>query len=354
MIPGQYKWRYLLQNLFMHLLLWLLIMGYLAWGVSAKTGINAIAEITLYLPGFFLIFYSLFYFFIPRYLVHLRITAFFAGLAVTFGLSLLYNFWAAPAVGMQFMLKYSVIIYFQVAGIAVILKLLLLGYQQKKLTNESEEGKALAELQLLKAQLHPHFLFNALNNLYSHTLEGSSKSPEIVMKLAELLQFMIYESESSKIPLVKEINLLKNYIALEKLCCDDRIDISFTTSGEIENYQIAPLLLLPFLENSFKHGTGINLEQCWMSMDVWMNGPELHFRLINGIEPGRPGEEGKNKGMGLKNVKKRLKILYRNKFSLVTERHEEVFVANLRVTLEPLEKQIVEKEYPEPVKTAVT
>jgi len=206
-----------------------------------------------------------------------------------------------------------------------------------------EQQSAVAELKLLKAQLHPHFLFNTLNNLYSHILEYSPKSPEIVLQLSTLLRFMIYESNIPKIPLAKEMELLQNYISLEQLRYGDRLDVSVNVSGEIEKYQIAPLLLLPFLENAFKHGTSKQIDQCWISLDLSMEGDMLCFKLINSIDPHSKEDLTNNKGIGLFNVIRRLQLLYKDKYQFDTVRLEEVFVVNLTLTLEKLEEQYVEK-----------
>jgi len=208
---------------------------------------------------------------------------------------------------------------------------------------EAEQQRTIAELKLLKAQLHPHFLFNTLNNLYSHTLEYSPRSPEIVLKLSALLRFMIYESNVPKIPLTKEMELLQNYTSLEQIRYGDRLDISINVSGDIEKYQIAPLLLLPLLENAFKHGTSQQIEQCWISLDLSMEGDILRFKLLNSIDPDYHEEITNNKGIGLNNVIQRLQLLYKDKYQFNTIRLEEVYVVNLNLNIEKLEEQYLGK-----------
>jgi len=237
----------------------------------------------------------------------------------------------------------NVLPFIHVGAVAVSIKLLKYWYFQRKQTIQAEQRKAVAELKLLKAQLHPHFLFNTLNNLYSHLLEYSPKSPEIVLQLSALLRFMIYESNIPKIPLTKEMELLQNYISLEQLRYGDRLEISLSVSGEIEKYQIAPLLLLPFLENAFKHGTSKQIDQCWINLDLSMEGDMLCFKLINSIDPHSKEDLTNNKGIGLVNVVQRLRLLYKDKYHFDTTRLEEVFVVNLKLTLEKLEEQYVEK-----------
>jgi LytS/YehU family sensor histidine kinase len=246
--------------------------------------------------------------------------------------------------GMSVTVGRNVLPFLHVAGIALSIKLLLYWYQQKKQTLEAERQKTVAELQLLKAQLHPHFLFNTLNNLYSHTLESSPRSPEIVLKLSELLRFMIYESNTPKIPLTREIQLLNSYITLEEMRYGDRLDMSVTISGEVDRYQIAPFLLLPFLENAFKHGTSKQLDQCWVSLDLAIEDSVMVFKLVNSLEPDRDEDQNKPGGLGLQNVHKRLGILYKDRYRLLTNRQEDVFIVDLEINLEELEEQYAEME----------
>ncbi|WP_439882751.1 sensor histidine kinase [Pontibacter sp. MBLB2868] len=245
--------------------------------------------------------------------------------------------------GATFSVGRNILPFIHVAAIATSIKLLKYWYIQRKQTLEAEQQRTVAELKLLKAQLHPHFLFNTLNNLYSHTLEFSPKSPDIVLKLSELLRFMIYESNSQRIALAKEIELLQHYISLEKLRYGDRLDLSVSITGDIEKFQIAPLLLLPFLENAFKHGTSKQIDQCWISFNLEMEDSSMYFKLINSIDP--EGEEELNVpgGLGLTNVMKRLEILYKGKYKLDTQKLEEVYVVNLGLELELLEEQYIDR-----------
>lgn len=243
---------------------------------------------------------------------------------------------------MTWVMGRNVLPFLHVAGFAISIRLFFFWYDQKQQTLEAEKQKSVAELQLLKAQLHPHFLFNTLNNLYSYTLEASPRSPEIVLKLSELLRFMIYESNTPKMPLKKEIQVLQNYISLEEMRYGDRLDVSVTIDGDVEKCQIAPFLLLPFLENAFKHGTSKQLDQCWIGLNISIQNTKMDFKLVNSIEPHTDEEQIKPGGLGLMNVKKRLELLYKDKHRLETKRLEEVFVVSLTITLEELEEKYEE------------
>lgn len=330
--------------LLIHLLFWVLVVIYLAWGFGQDVNPNASFINALYfLPGHIILVYSLLYFLVPRYLLQRKFWQFFLGFLIVLVICTSYTVLAQLSVnsigvlqGATIRIDRNVLLFVHIGAIATSIELLKHWYLQQKLTLEAEQQKTVAELNLLKAQLHPHFLFNTLNNLYSHTLEFSPKSPEIVLKLSGLLCFMIYENNSTKIPLVKEMELLKNYISLEQLRYGDRLEISVSVTGDIEKYQIAPMLLLPFLENAFKHGTSKQIDQCWISFNLSVENSIMSFKLINSIEPNLDGEVKKIGGLGFQNVIKRLQLLYKDNYLIETVKMEDVFVVDLELALETL------------------
>ncbi len=345
MILKRLNWLKIGKAVFLHLLFWALIVTWFAWGFGfhidpKKSFLNAL----FFLPGHFIMVYPLLYFLIPRYLLRHKYWQFFLGVLVLVVLAVWYT-----AIGQlkvsdmrdfkdaTFVVGRNVLPFVHVAGIAVSIKLLKYWYVQRKQTIEAEQQRTVAELKLLKAQLHPHFLFNTLNNLYSHTLEFSPKSPEIVLKLSGLLRFMIYESNAARIPLSKEIELLQDYISLEQLRYGERLEMSIGIHGDVDNYQIAPMLLLPFLENAFKHGTSRQIDQCWISFNIAVDHSRMSFKLVNSIDPLSEATDDRSGGIGLDNVTRRLKLLYKDKYDIETMKLEEVFVVNLQLTLEPLE-----------------
>ena len=126
---------------------------------------------------------------------------------------------------------------------------------------QAQQEKITAELQLLKAQVHPHFLFNTLNNIYSFSLDNSPKTPDMILKLSSLLSYMLYDCKAEEVRLEKEIEIMKNYIDLEKERYGNKIEISWSVEGDIKDKFISPLLMLPFLENAFKHGISEQIEK---------------------------------------------------------------------------------------------
>jgi sensor histidine kinase YesM len=346
----QKDWRSFLKTIILHFLFWVIVVTYFAWGFGFNENPKrSLLNASFYLPGFFVMVYSLLYLLVPKYLLRRKFFHFFTGLFIVLGVCFLYTIVAQLSLedlktfrGMTWSMGRNVLPFFHVGGIALSIKLFMYWYEQKQQTLQAERKKTEVELQLLKAQLHPHFLFNTLNNLYSHTLEASPKSPEIVMKLSELLRFMIYESNTPKIPLTREIQLLQSYITLEELRYGDRLDMSVSITGNVEKYQIAPFLLLPFLENAFKHGTSKQLDQCWISLNISMKDAVMYFKLVNSIESDE--EVNKPGGMGLQNVLKRLGLLYKSRHRIEAKKHEDVFVVNLEIELEELEEQYAEME----------
>ncbi len=195
---------------------------------------------------------------------------------------------------------------------------------------QAHKEKMTAELQLLKAQVHPHFLFNTLNNIYAYSLEGSSKTPGLVSKLSSLLSYMLHDCKTDEVLLVKEIDIMKNYVDLEKERYGNRIDISWNVKGDIRNKWVAPFLLLPFLENAFKHGTSEQLNRVWLTMNIEVNDNELRCKIMNSKNQ---LTKVNNNGIGIENVQKRLYILYPGKHELILSDEGEFFVVSLQLEL---------------------
>jgi hypothetical protein len=187
-----------------------------------------------------------------------------------------------------------------------------------------------AELQLLKAQVHPHFLFNTLNNIYSFSLEDSPKTPGMILKLSSLLSYMLYECKGDEVLLAKELEVMRNYIDLEKERYGNKIDISWNVEGDVKDKYLAPLLLLPFLENAFKHGTSEQLEKPWLSVDIGLKGYKLRCKIVNSKNDVVPVSEN---GIGIQNVKKRLQFLYPGKHELRLTDEGDFFIASLLIEL---------------------
>ena len=199
------------------------------------------------------------------------------------------------------------------------------------------ERMASAELQLLKAQVHPHFLFNTLNNIYAFTITKSPIAADLVDKLFGILHYMILEGQNMWVPLKKEIKLIQDYISLEKVRYGDRLNINVNIQGNAENKFIAPLLMIPFVENSFKHGSSKMLTHPKVELSIIIEGAQLIFILRNNKPNSHTQECQSNKGgIGLKNTAKRLQLLYPDKHNLKIESTDTSFSVYMNITLKEM------------------
>lgn len=200
-------------------------------------------------------------------------------------------------------------------------------YQQWKWLKTIESKKAKAELALLKSQINPHFFFNTLNNLYGLTVEKSDDAPNVILKLSDIMRYTIYMGKEDFVPLKEEIEYLKNYIELHKIRYHKSVDINFTHSDE-SDYLIAPLLFIIPLENAFKHGVERLTEDAYIHMNLKTEDGIIHFEIENNFET----QETKNTiGIGLDNLKQRLKLLYPNKHKTQIEVNEDIYKLSLKI-----------------------
>ena len=191
---------------------------------------------------------------------------------------------------------------------------------------------ATAELQLLKAQVHPHFLFNTLNNIYSFSLNRSPFAATLVLKLSATLRYMITECEAPLVPLEKELKMLNDYIGLESVRYGTRLNVEIKFEGDTHDKMIAPLLLIPLVENSFKHGTSQMLEQPWIKMIINIRENVLEFHLSNS-KPEEINAKDRNNGIGLRNVQKRIQLLYPSQHEFKIENEPNAFNVFILVPL---------------------
>lgn len=196
--------------------------------------------------------------------------------------------------------------------------------------------KLTAELNFLKTQLNPHFLFNVLNMAYSSaSRKGDTQTADIIEKLSVLMRYMIYESNAEKVDVEREIVFIRHYINLQKMrfSSDIPVTVTFAVEGHYTGYQIAPLILIPFIENAFKYG--IKLEQkSDISLKMIFQNGEMVFTARNTLFKNSQAVNGNKSGIGIKNTKKRLAILYPNRHQLNIIRHEKEFVVSLFLDLD--------------------
>ena len=303
----------------------------------------ALFDTLSFLPAQMLLSYTFMYLLIPRFLLKARYGYFLGALVLAIlGMASISALVSLNIVGPYRQMSSLGAFYYAlmgglrggltITGFAGAIKLTKYWYTKERQNQKLESEKLRAELQLLKSQVHPHFLFNTLNNLYSLTLEQSGKAPEVVVRLSGLLRFMLYECNAPTVSLEQEIRFVKDYIELEKLRYGDRLDLSLCIEGNPHGKQIAPLLLIPFLENSFKHGASENLDQAWISIELIVQEDKLKFKVLNAVNE-VAAERSQMHGIGLQNVQKRLQLLYPGQHKLKVLQEHEIFIVTLTLHL---------------------
>jgi two-component system LytT family sensor kinase len=214
-----------------------------------------------------------------------------------------------------------------VISAAIVIKLLK---NRHELTRQNEEllhEKKAAELNFLKAQMHPHFLFNTLNTLYSETIQDSGKAQAVVLHLSNLLRFILDECNKSRIPLGYEVKVIRDFIALEQLRHGERLAVTLHVSDVDVTRLISPLVLLPFVENSFKHSLNTVRGPIHIDIQIGMQGDRLHLQVVNDCAPGK-NMNGQSHGKGIPNVKRQLELLYAGEYELaMTDKKDQYHVS---------------------------
>ncbi len=221
---------------------------------------------------------------------------------------------------------------FTIACSALMLKFGKHWYHKEHRNLQLQKENAQSQLRLLTAQVHPHFLFNTLNNIYSQTQIESPKGSKMIMGLSDILRYILYEGQKPMVQLKQELQLIIEYVNLEKLRYGNKLVVNVLIPSTPNNLYVAPLLLLPFVENCFKHGTSNVLENPWINLTIALKDTTLVMKLMNGKVAAKEIEQ-KRSGIGINNVRQRLNLLYKDKYDLQICEEEEVFVVDLRVEL---------------------
>jgi two-component system, LytTR family, sensor kinase len=204
------------------------------------------------------------------------------------------------------------------SGAAIVIKQFRLQLADKEKEKNLIRDKLETELKFLRNQTNPHFLFNTLNNIYALARKKSDETADVVMKLSKLLRFMLYETRNEQIRISDEIKVLDDYIELEKLRYNDRLTISFIREIDNESEQIAPLLLIPFVENAFKHGASESRFESFINLEMTLRDGILEFNIENTKE--QNGKKQNDENIGLTNVRRQLELLYKeHEVSIICE-----------------------------------
>lgn len=218
---------------------------------------------------------------------------------------------------------------------AVTIKLLRMHYKSLEFEQELIREKLQSELNFLRAQTNPHFLFNTLNNLYVLARKKSDKTADAIMMLSKIMRFVLYECRAPRIAIGDEAKVIQDYIELEKLRYNKRLSVDYQENIDNSLTSIAPLLLLPFVENSFKHGAGGTTGDVDIHIHLSLNRQELSFSVRNTVDSDfeMPANGNNGSGIGLKNVHRQLDLLYPGQYQLFTGRENGFFKADLRIRL---------------------
>tara|TARA_R110002051_G_scaffold324970_1_gene424907 strand:- start:95653 stop:96777 length:1125 start_codon:yes stop_codon:yes gene_type:complete len=202
-------------------------------------------------------------------------------------------------------------------------------FEQWKWLQNLKAEKSNAELSLLRAQINPHFFFNTLNNLYALTVKNSKQAPEIILKLSDMMRYTIYEGEKETVRIADEIEYLSNYIELHKIRYKKSVDISFYYDSIDPHLPIPPLLFIILLENAFKHGVETLAEKAFIHIKLSDDKDSIYFTIENNFDP---NEINESPGIGLKNLKRRLSLLYKNQHELIVSTSNNHYKTTLKIS----------------------
>lgn len=282
------------------------------------------------------------YFFLPRFFYKSKIWLFLVGVAVVLTLVICFEelvlerlFFAGTRRGDTFGgIVYTLVDILPAIGILSGAKFAWDAFRKQRKIDAMQVAVNQSELQFLKSQINPHFLFNNLNNLYSYALEKDPKTPDVILELSGVLRYMLYETQGEFVTLSKEIEQLENFVRLNEMQIEERGKVNFSKDNVSSNHHIAPLILMVFVENAFKHSTASQGEGILIDIDVRVNASgQLEFKCSNTFEA-MANNKSLSKGIGLKNVKKRLELIYPNKHQLKIKEIGERYSVDLILDLQ--------------------
>lgn len=224
------------------------------------------------------------------------------------------------------------VIFSAVVLLSTVMESVQLHRHREQAANKAEREKLAAELKFLKSQINPHFLFNVLNNVYALSLLKSDQTPEVVMKLSEMLRYMLYQSGHERASLEQEISYIQHYIALQQLKDDEPLSVQLDLQVNNPTARIAPMLLIPFVENAFKHSKIEDTQQGWIKISLGEMDNQLVFSVSNSLPSGEFTKDLTG-GIGLTNVQRRLELEYPGKHQLDIKKMPQSFSIELTISL---------------------
>ncbi len=305
-------------------------------------GFKVIREIVNMLFYSIVVYFNLFYL-IPNYLTEKKFLLYCILLMLSvvlitpikiFVLYLLYTYLPASQQQLITDQNWFFLASFLIVGGSTVFKIISDWVRYQRDRKELQTQTMQSELKFLKSQINPHFLFNTLNNLYALTLKKSDKAPEIVIKLSEMMRYMLYECNEKRVLLSKEVHYIRNYLDLERLRQGKNVDISFQVQGKVNSQKIAPLMFIPFLENSFKHGLNNLISQGFVNICLDVEDQQVNLYIENSKPETLPQQSHKRSGgIGLVNVRRRLNLLYPNQYELTIKDNPKTYGVELNIQL---------------------
>lgn len=341
-----------LRRILLHILFWMCVYAYnILESWSSMDDKRALIEIyTTKLPVQIIIAYLLTYVLLPKYLFRKRYVQFYGYLLLTIYITCIlyatyraFYFEVAYPDYYKVKTKPSVFLYFDVmrflmyassfftpAALMAVIKLIRTKNEDQQKQQWLERDKLQVELRFLKNQLNPHFLFNTLNNLYMLTLKASPDAPEVVARLSETLDYMLYRCHDREVPLAGEIQLIENYLLLEKLRLNKDVTVTFQHHQEIDSGTIAPLIMLSLVENAFKHGVNQGVDNAAVFIELRVDQHVFIFSVRNTKwSHHKPNPDG----IGLRNIRRQLDLIYQNRHTFRIEETDSSYQVELQILL---------------------
>jgi two-component system LytT family sensor kinase len=344
-------------RMYRHILFWVVLYFFdvFLFGFDSERYGLFMKIVALEMPGMMVLAYVMMYWAIPRFferryleITLVLISVFLACSWVVHALFIMVGYYAEN-IGLWDASKILIrgFYLFANAAIAVIIKLSLLWYSNQKRVTEMESSRMEVELKMLREQVNPHFLFNTLNNLYGLVDRNPSKAQEMIVGLSRILQFMLHESNQHRIRLGEEITCIRDYLSLERVRYGNNLSISLNVEPACETLEVAPLVIFPFIENSFKHGASESIGSAWINIDFSIFKGNLVFKIENSKQP-LPEASVNGHGIGLKNARRRLELIYGGDHSLQIIDAVDSYLVVLRVRMERLQNKTT-REHEVPV-----
>jgi sensor histidine kinase YesM len=335
---------------FFHLSFWLVYISFFLYEIGPRHPNEKIDWIRVSLIAITHIFFTAtityfnYLYLVPKYLIQKKLGLYFLFFIISFLLilslnissSFLINDWLKHFPEHFSASRFIVLVGANMLFIVIFVSSLGFAFERFELESKQkalENERLSAEINFLKAQINPHFLFNTLNNLYYLAYTQSENTTEVISKLSQMMRYMIYESNHDRVRLSQEIEYMENYISLEKLRLNNNIPIHFHIHGTHREVMVAPLILITFLENAFKHGAGNNLSDAWIEIGLEIQEHSILFQIKNSKPEKMKIIQPEKSGIGLQNVKRRLELTYPEKYKLLTQDEPQFYSIELTLDL---------------------